>query len=87
YLARPQQTGLVDHSTGDLHDQSEGEKRLKSIPLLLTTNFPLLKTTRHRKFRGLTAGWKCGMIKYHKVKECYTLAGAEKTPLRNKRGN
>ncbi|MBQ8124763.1 MAG: hypothetical protein IJ173_02635, partial [Kiritimatiellae bacterium] len=47
YLARPQQTGLVDHSTGGLHDQSEGEKRLKAIPLLLTTNFPLLKTTRH----------------------------------------
>ncbi|MBQ8126478.1 MAG: hypothetical protein IJ173_11475, partial [Kiritimatiellae bacterium] len=54
YLARPQQTGLVDHSTGGLHDQSEGEKRLKAIPLLLTTNFPLLKTTRHASDSHLT---------------------------------
>ena len=55
YLARPQQTGLVDHSTGGLHDQSEGEKRMKSIPLLLTTNFPLLKTTRQNNFHLMRA--------------------------------
>ena len=32
--------------------QPEGAKELKSIPLLLTTNFPLLKTTRQKK-KGL----------------------------------
>ncbi|MBQ8124800.1 MAG: hypothetical protein IJ173_02820, partial [Kiritimatiellae bacterium] len=62
YLARPQQTGLVDHSTGGLHDQSEGEKRLKAIPLLLTTNFPLLKTTRQYLHLVATKRRKCGII-------------------------
>lgn len=39
-----------------------GEKRLKSIPLLLTTNFPLLKTTRHTNKERLTAEHNYGII-------------------------
>ena len=46
-LAHPQQARPVNRPSSGLHDQSEGKKELKSIPLLLTTNFPLLKTTRH----------------------------------------
>lgn len=46
-VSGPQQAGPVNRPSGGLHEQSEGEKKLKSIPLLLTTNFPLLKTTRH----------------------------------------
>ena len=43
-LAHPQQARPVNRPSSGLHDQSEGKKELKSIPLLLTTNFPLLKT-------------------------------------------
>ena len=48
HLPRGQQARPEHHPSGGLHEQSKGQSELKSIPVLLTTNFPVLKTTRQK---------------------------------------